>query len=209
MLGGLGGQEYLQRVLKYDTGSDSWSEVAPMPAARGDAAVCAVDSDIYVIGGFDNDFEQCADVYRYNVVNNVWSLVSPMPGARAGHQACVLGGMIYAAGGFDADEMDLNSMLRYDPSSDTWSEVAPMSQARSDFGMFVAGSCIYAVGGEFEVEDDEGSITSRLASMEKYETESDRWSAACSMAGSRFSFQTCVLTTQDNVFDAMIRRALQ
>ena len=96
--------------------------------------------------------------------------------------------------------MDVNSMLRYDPSSDTWSEVAPMSQARSDFGMFVAGSCIYAVGG-FGDND--------LASMEKYEAESDRWSAACSMAGSRFSFQTCVLTTQDNVFDAMIRRALQ
>ena len=96
--------------------------------------------------------------------------------------------------------MALNSMLRYDPSSDTWSEVAPMSQARFNFGMFVAGSCIYAVGGSFG---------SRLASMEKYEAESDRWSAACSMAGPRSPFQTCVLTTQDNVFDAMIRRALQ
>ena len=125
-----------------------------------------------------------------------------MPGARAGHQACVLGGMIYVAGGYDADLMDLNSMLRYDPSSDTWSEVAPMSQARFNFGMFVAGSCIYAVGGF----GDDGSI---LASMEKYEAESDRWSAACSMAGPRSRFQTCVLTTQDNVFDAMIRRALQ
>jgi hypothetical protein len=76
-----------------------------------------------------------------------------------------------------------------------------MSQARLGFGMFVAGSCIYAVGGCFS-----GSI---LASMEKYEAESDRWSAACSMAGPRDSFQTCVLTTQDNVFDATMRRALQ
>ena len=76
-----------------------------------------------------------------------------------------------------------------------------MSQARSDFGMFVAGSCIYAVGGIFR--------GGRLASMEKYEAESDRWSAACSMAGPRFRFETCVLTTQENVFDAMMRRALQ
>ena len=81
-----------------------------------------------------------------------------------------------------------------------------MSQARNHFGMFVAGSCIYAVGGEF---DEEGSITRYLASMEKYEAESDRWSAACSMAGPRSRFQTCVLTTQENVFDAMMRRALQ
>ena len=81
-----------------------------------------------------------------------------------------------------------------------------MSQTRSHFSMFVAGSCIYAVGGEFD--DEDGSV-GYLASMEKYEAESDRWSAACSMAGPRSAFQTCVLTTQENVFDAMMRRALQ
>jgi hypothetical protein len=116
--------------------------------------VCAVDSDIYVIGGLNHDNKHCAEVYKY------------------------------------------------DPASDTWSEMAPMSQARYNFGMFVAGSCIYAVGGQFTDE-------SHFASMEKKEAESDRWSAACSMAGPRFTFQTCVLTTQENVFDAMMRRALQ
>ena len=130
-----------------------------------------------------------------------------MPGARDGHKACVLGGMIYAAGGYDANRTVLDSMLRYDPASDTWSEVAPMSQARYRFGMFVAGSCIYAVGGQFDDEfDDEARY---LASMEKYEAESDRWSSACSMADPRSLFQSCVLTTQENVFDAMMRRALQ
>ncbi len=86
-----------------------------------------------------------------------------------------------------------------------------MSQARYNFDMFVAGSCIYAVGGEFDDEDedeDEENIIRYLASMKKYEAESDRWSAACSMAGPRSAFQTCVLTTQENVFDAMMRRAL-
>ncbi len=48
-----------------------WIEVAPMSAARAWAAVCAVGSDIYVIGGRNNDFEQCVDVYKYNVVNSV------------------------------------------------------------------------------------------------------------------------------------------
>ncbi len=79
-----------------------------------------------------------------------------------------------------------------------------MSQARCNFGMFVAGSCIYAVG-----EEDEGEDDIFLASMEKYETESDRWSAACSMAVPRCQLRTCELTTQENVFDAMMRRSLQ
>jgi hypothetical protein len=60
VLGGYDGREFLQRVLKY-----------------GWAAVCVVDSDIYVIGGQNNDdvgHFTCEDVYKYNVVNNVWSL---------------------------------------------------------------------------------------------------------------------------------------
>jgi N-acetylneuraminic acid mutarotase len=147
-----------QRVLKYNTGSNSWTEVAPMPAARGYAAVCVVDSEIFVFGGQNSADKPCSDVYTYNTVSNRWSPVSPMPSARVGHGVCMLGGMIYIAGGYDADNTDSNSMLQYDPVSDTWSEMAPMLRARSAFGMFVAGNCIYAVGGAFEeiyIEEDE------------------------------------------------------
>ncbi len=119
--------------------------------------MCAVDSDIYVIGEQTHDDDPCAETYKYNVVNNVWSLVSPMPSARAGHQACLLAG-------YDADFEYLNSMLRYDPASDTWNEVAPMSQDRYNFSMFVADNCIYAVGG---YSDDEDGSDIFLASLEK------------------------------------------
>jgi hypothetical protein len=38
-------------VLKYDSTQGTWTQVAPMPEARYDAAGCAVGSDIFVFGG--------------------------------------------------------------------------------------------------------------------------------------------------------------
>ena len=132
----LGGD--LQHTWKYDAGTDTWSEVAPMPALRPYTAVCAIGSDIYVIGGRTqlNSIIPTAEVSKYSVDSNSWSTVSPMPTARFVHGACVLGGMIYVAGGEDAASVRLSSVLRYDPSSDTWSTVAAMSQVRSRLAVF-------------------------------------------------------------------------
>ncbi len=113
--------------------------------------------------------------------------------------------MIYAAGGFDADEMDLNSMLRYDPSSDTvtWGEVAPIQCRRlamsSVCSLLAAASMLSATLSAVFLVAWRSTKLSRIAG---------RLLESCSMAGRRDSFQTCVLTPQDNVFDAM-RRALQ
>ncbi len=183
--------DYFRQVLKYDT--VSWSDMAPMPA------VCAVDNAIYVIGGTDDDDETCMDVYKYVVDTNVWSTVASMPSARANHRACAFKGLIYVVGG--TDNMDLNNMLQYDTSSNTWSEMAPMLQDRSNFSMSIVDSCIYVIGGDFGNEEI-------IASTEKYEIEWDRWSFVRSIPIPRRRSQACVLPIR-NVFDAMMRRAMQ
>ena len=198
----LGGD--LQHTWKYDAGTDTWSEVAPMPALRNYTAACAIGSDIYVIGGNTqlNSIVPTAEVYKYSVDSNSWSTVSPMPTARDCHGACVLGGMIYVAGGRDAASVELSSVLRYDPSSDTWSTVAAMSQARSSPAVFEFDGCVYAAGGY----DASGA---NLSTVEKYEPAFDRWSTVRSMGSARRAFKAVALTVEENVFDAMMRRALQ
>ena len=195
----LGGD--LQHTWKYDAGTDTWSEVAPMPAVRNFTAACAIGSDIYVIGGRGNSIPT-TEVYKYSVDSNSWSTVSPMPTARDCHGACVLGGMIYVAGGEDAASVRLSSVLRYDPSSDTWSTVAAMSQARLSLTVFALDGCVYAAGGIDASEVD-------LSTVEKYEPAFDRWSAVRSMGSTRYGFKAIALTVEENVFDAMMRRALQ
>jgi N-acetylneuraminic acid mutarotase len=44
-------------VLKFDRRTQTWSEVAPMPAERDFAGACVVGSDIYIFGGHDDDEE--------------------------------------------------------------------------------------------------------------------------------------------------------
>ena len=195
----LGGD--LQHTWKYDAGTDTWSEVAPMPVLPSYTAACAIGSDIYVIGGWFNSIPT-AEVYKYSVDSNSWSTVSPMPTTRAFHGACVLGGMIYVAGGRDAARVRLSSVLRYDPSSDTWSTVAAMSQARSSPAVFAFDGCVYAAGGW-----DTSGVN--LSTVEKYEPAFDRWSAVRSMGSTRYAFKAIALTVEENVFDAMMRRALQ
>jgi N-acetylneuraminic acid mutarotase len=110
--------------------------------------------------------------------------------------------MIYVAGGLDAANVRLSSVLRYDPSSDTWSTVAAMSQARSSLAVFALDGCVYAAGGY-----DASNV--RLSTVEKYEPAFDRWSAVRSMGSARSAFKAVALTVEENVFDAMMRRALQ
>ena len=94
-------------------------------------------------------------------------------------------------------------MLRYDPSSDTWSTVAAMSQARSSPAVFAFDGCVYAAGGYFY------SSNQAISTVEKYEPAFDRWSAVRSMGSARRGFKAVALTMEENVFDAMMRRALQ
>ncbi len=194
----LGGN--LQHTWKYDAGTDTWSEVAPMPAVHFSTAACAVGSDIYAIGGSTqlNSMFYTAEVYKYSVDNNSWSTVSPM---RTRHGACVLGGMIYVAGGRDSADVKLSSVLRYDPSSDTWSTVAAMTQVHEYPAVFALDGCVYAAGGR--------GASGPVSTVEKYEPAFDRWSAVRSMGSARVMFKAVALTVEENVFDAMMRRALQ
>ncbi len=62
--------------------------------------------------------------------------------------------------------------------------------------LFALDGCVYAACGIHN------------ATVEKYEPEFDRWSAAASMTTPRSWFGACALTLQVDVFDAMATRAL-
>ena len=64
---------------------DSWLTKAPMPVARRDLGVAAVDNKIYAIGGlpFSNITEQ------YDPVTDKWTTKSPMPIVRSSFSVAV------------------------------------------------------------------------------------------------------------------------
>jgi N-acetylneuraminic acid mutarotase len=201
-------ESQLNSVLKFDSKTQKWTQVAPMPKGRCRMAVSVLGSNIYVFGG-DVDYNEREDYnesvisYRYNTVSDEWMTVAPMPGPKSAHSACVLDGLIYVMGGFCGGSC-LDSMHRFDPVTNTWCTLAPMLIARSKLQTFVLGGSIYAIGG-WNVPGQ------RLKSVERYDATSDTWVEVSNMAMGvgRSSFGAVVMGGPQEVdlFDSLVAKA--
>ena len=63
---------------RYDTESDVWSTLAPMPTARCDAAAFVLEGKIYVSGGECDDGFKTDVVERYDSVSGVLDTVTSL-----------------------------------------------------------------------------------------------------------------------------------
>jgi N-acetylneuraminic acid mutarotase len=166
------------KVVKFDCGTQTWSDLADMPGDRFTAAACVLGDNIYVFGGHDGEAEKpTSTTFRFNTVDDKWVELASMPEVRYGHTASELGGLIYVTwGDFSAtpDGAVLSSVFRFDPAANAWSTLAPMTSARSGHACFVLGGVLYAAGGD----DGERTVTS----CECYDVDSDSWSVQSSMA---------------------------
>jgi N-acetylneuraminic acid mutarotase len=185
-------------VLKFDSRTQTWSEVAPVPAERDNAGACVLGSDIYIIGGRNDVMEKTSTAYRFSTETNEWVTLAAMPVAKSHYSVTVLDGLIYVLGGGDSDGIAMGSVHRFDPVANLWSGVAPMSVARSALGSFMLGGNIYAVGG-FDGDDS-------LFSMERYSMASDSWSAVDGgdLGHERSCFGAAVVRLEVDLFDSLI-----
>jgi N-acetylneuraminic acid mutarotase len=135
---GTGGEKEhtVSHVLKFDSRTQTWSEVAPMPRGRDFAGACVMGCNIYIFGGCDIcDNEATSTHYRYSTETSTWATLAPMPEAKGGHSMCVLDGLIYVTGGDcssmsvlddvtggeGSDESTLNSVHCFDLAAYSWS----------------------------------------------------------------------------------------
>ncbi len=139
--------------MRYTATSNSWSTLAPLPAAV--SQTCAAydgEGHIYVFGGFNaNGSARTADVQRYDIASNTWSNTNTpdMPVAIS-HARAVLGSdhRIYVVGGIDASGTVRNATLVFDLWANTWSSGPSMSTARERPAVMAGDdSHIYVFGG--------------------------------------------------------------
>jgi N-acetylneuraminic acid mutarotase len=136
-------------VYAYDPGTDSWSERAPMPTARGALSVTVHDEKLYAIGGYEGKANSGA-VESYDPVSNVWSSRAPLPTPRDHLATATASGKLYAIGGRLKGDYHRNLSVTevYDPGSDRWSRAADLPTARSGMTAAQVGGRIYVFGGE-------------------------------------------------------------
>lgn len=141
--------KYLNEVNKYETQTDTWGYVAPIPTARcGIAAVLGKDGLIYAIGGVNDQCQRVATVEAYNPVTNSWIKKADMPTPRSDLSAVVSSdGNIYAIGGV-SDFSTIKSVEVYNPKSNTWVTAEPLHIDRLCFGAAITDkNAIYVIGG--------------------------------------------------------------
>ncbi|MEX0747104.1 MAG: kelch repeat-containing protein [Rhodothermales bacterium] len=150
VIGGRDRGGVIRSVLRYDPGSNEWSDdVRQMDKARSDAAAVVLDGRIYVIGGVDRDGEIVDDVEVYDPEENRWSEIHELEDERYGHSAIVLEGRIYVVGGVDEKNRLLESVEVYDPEEDEWrvSDRHRMAHPRVGFALVSIHETAYAFGG--------------------------------------------------------------
>lgn len=153
MLTKQGDQNALRGVSAYDTDTDSWEKLPPIPQPRQHVAGVVVDSTFYVIGGRENgQYKVQNSTYALNLEDPAsgWRELAALPTARGGLACDAIGPRIYCFGGEgNADSSDgmFDEVEVYDTRTDRWTSLAPMPVPRHGWGVAAIGDTIYVPGG--------------------------------------------------------------
>ncbi len=143
---------------KYNTMTDEWSSIDPLPDNLGKIAAGAsrVNDVIYVIGGYNvfaNGSETSSPkVHRYDIENDVYLPDgAPVPVATDDHvQAVWRDSLIFVVTGW-SNTTNINNVQIYNPSEDAWQvgTALPNTNSYKSFGAsgMIVGDTIYYFGG--------------------------------------------------------------
>lgn len=148
----LGGQPNTARSLVYDPQLDEWSDIAPMPTARGAGAGAAIGDRIFVVGGrspAQNEFE------AYDISDDEWTTLPNLPrdyDTRNHLAAAAIGDKIYVAGGrYDGDGFNspmTDALDVFDTATSEWTRLAAMLLPRGGVNGVAVNGCFHVWGGE-------------------------------------------------------------
>uniref|UniRef100_A0A2K6SLE3 Kelch like family member 29 n=1 Tax=Saimiri boliviensis boliviensis TaxID=39432 RepID=A0A2K6SLE3_SAIBB len=163
-LGGLGVAGNVDHVERYDTITNQWEAVAPLPKAVHSAAATVCGGKIYVFGGVNEAGRAAGVLQSYVPQTNTWSFIeSPMIDNKYA-PAVTLNGFVFILGGAYARATTI-----YDPEKGNIKAGPNMNHSRQFCSAVVLDGKIYATGG---IVSSEGPA---LGNMEAYEPTTNTW----------------------------------
>ena len=113
----------LASAERYNSATDKWTVIAPLPQARvGSEAVADGLGHIFVFGGASTAIASTTSstVFQYTVATNTWTTVAPLPiGVRESAATLASNGKIYVVGGLTTTDTTA-AVQTYDPVLNQW-----------------------------------------------------------------------------------------
>lgn len=166
------------RVFRFNSAGETWTERAPLPTARGGLAVTTSRGKLFAVSGYDGR-ENPAAVEVYDPNLDQWSVAAPLPTPRDHLAAVTINETLYAIGGrvrLNYRE-NLSTVEAYRAESNQWVPKADMPTPRSGIAAGVLNGWVYVFGGE----SGEGTFHQN----ERYDAQLNRWRTMAPMPTAR------------------------
>ena len=163
-----------RHVWRYDTASDTWTAMQPLPAGRSAGALVRVGRKLHFFGGLDVHKRDRAEHWVLDLRRPTrWVEAAPLPDARNHLGYAETGGKIYAVGGqHELNETSGNetSVHAFDVVTGTWSQVAslPRPTSHQHNSTFVMGGKLVSAGGSTH-------NSASLSDVLQYDPATDQW----------------------------------
>jgi N-acetylneuraminic acid mutarotase len=174
-------------VWRYDTTTNTFSDLPKLPAARGGGALTAVGRVLHFFGGSDSARKDAAQHWQLDLdhLTGGWVSKAPLPVATNHVAGVVFEGKVYAIGGQqfqDSNAIQRADVQVYDPATDRWTTRAPLPLARSHItsSTFVRDGRILVLGGL-------GPGNRTINRVDSYNPVTNTWTQLTSLPNNRVS----------------------
>ncbi|MEO5952863.1 MAG: kelch repeat-containing protein, partial [Chloroflexia bacterium] len=134
--------QYLNDLWRWDSGPQTWTQLANMPTGKSNAQAALWNGKIYLPGGYIGS--HITENAIYDIASNTWTTGAPLPATQSGMTAAY-NGKIYVFGGNPGPQ----SIIRvYDIATNTWSTSSASLPVATTYGRAITvGNYIYVIGG--------------------------------------------------------------
>lgn len=173
-------------VRMYDTDTQVWSAIAPLPGPLEAPAAAFIHGKLYVAGGWAFNTAGVLDgvssvLYIYDPATNSWSTGARLLAGRAEAGATVLNGQLYMVGGCDDSSCSSTQDVQvYDPVADAWQTVAPYPVPVSYGACGGIDGKLYCAGGVTSTSSN-GAVTADTAAAYSWTPATNTWQQVTSM----------------------------
>jgi N-acetylneuraminic acid mutarotase len=156
---------------RYDTSTNTWSNMTAMGTARCGAVAAVLGGKIHIMGGSTTNTGTATTTLHevYDIANNTWSTAAALPSGLYDAAAVVLNGKIHVIGGAIAGVPSAIHTV-YDTSSNTWTSAASLPAPVYVHGAGEAAGKIYVMGGT-----PTWGSSIHLTEIHQYDPSTDTW----------------------------------